>query len=507
MIFKKTTRLGAFLYIALIVLPVFFLLADAELKIDMLSSRQMGLLLNTFSLSFVLAIFSVLVGFYSALYIKNSRLANTKLRWLFLLMLALPKYIYALSFMYGLKFIQGFLGANISYLNRGFLPVLIVELMIFLPVSTGIILISLENIDDNYIDAGLLYMPYNDLIYEVILPSVAPALLFSFFLIFALSSTDFSVPALFQYNVYAMDILSEFSATGMNNSLLPSLVPLILVNFVLLIFMIRNIPISILEFPESRGRVHKLKSFSLFIAFIAFFVLVIQAIVPLMSILLNMGGFNTVKTVLKDFSSEYFYSTLIAFFASALAIFLSSLAFNYYIHIKSKVAAKIYIFICVFIISLPATFTSIGFIGIINSSFLHGLSGSIFPPILGLSIRLMPLCFAFILALVHNTDKEFFEVGKLYAGSGFLYFKTVLVPVFIRAYIGLFIFTFLLALGDVDASVILAAAGKTPISISIFNYLHYGESVTVATQSFVLLMVNLLIIVLFGLFIKFYEKN
>jgi iron(III) transport system permease protein len=58
------------------------------------------------------------------------------------------------------------------------------------------------------------------------------------------------------------------------------------------------------------------------------------------------------------------------------------------------------------------------------------------------------------------------------------------------------IVVFLLTLGDVGTVLILMGAGKEPLSVKIYNYLHYGSSETVAVFCLIQMTVCILLMLM-----------
>ncbi len=494
MIFRKTSKIGFFTYVFLCLLPIFTLVFSfsSDNNIDFsFSYRQLGLLFNTIVLGLAVAIIAAFLGFFAALYIKNSSFRNKKYRWAFLFSLAISRYVYALAMMSFLNLLEDVTRLSLKGFYQGFIPSLMVEILIFLPVLTGLILLKLESIDGELIESGRLYNSYNGLVLEVILPALMPAILFGSAIVFTFSSTDFTVPSLFQYNVYAMDIFSDFSANSSATRAVFLSLPLILVNLVSIYaigkflpeFFIRNTGKKVEEAYELRGVMKCLAIFSSIIVFG-------QSVVAVLMLILETD-YLSFFYALRDFGLEYYYSILTAIIAVCFSIFLSAFAMNFYIN---RWAKGIYLLALVFLLALPSSLTAIGFLLAVNSSIFHQLASTIFMTGIGMGIRFLPLVFILFLPMFSQLDRDVLEAGKMYRSSDFSYFKKILLPMSKRGVFFIAVLIFLLSFGEVDLSLILAAAGKVPISISIFNALHYGQSDIVCAKSLYLIFSNLIFV-------------
>ncbi|NLD74487.1 MAG: iron ABC transporter permease, partial [Chloroflexi bacterium] len=87
-----------------------------------------------------------------------------------------------------------------------------VQLMALAPLAVGLALAGLESLDREAIDAARPLRSDAAVLARVALPMAAPLVAAGGALLFVLALTDYAVPSLFQVGVYAMEILTEFSA-------------------------------------------------------------------------------------------------------------------------------------------------------------------------------------------------------------------------------------------------------------------------------------------------------
>ena len=101
-------------------------------------------------------------------------------------------------------------------------------------------------------------------------------------------------------------------------------------------------------------------------------------------------------------------------------------------------------------------------------------------PAIGMAIRYLPFAMLIQYGCYLRMDRNRIDAARLLqTGRGQAFFR---VKVFMMmpgmAIAGLVVF--LLTLGDVGTALMLMPAGKEPLSVKIYNYLHYGASETVA---------------------------
>ncbi|HHY24777.1 MAG TPA: hypothetical protein GX527_11230 [Clostridiaceae bacterium] len=176
--------------------------------------RSSGLLANTVLLGSAVAILCLIFGFLAAVGIHNGKLRCSPLRWWFLLLAPVPQYIYALSWMNMIRLVGMLQPVLLRMQLAGFLPCVVAEMLGFLPLCTGLALLGLEQLDSKLVEAGLICQSSDRVLYRICLPLLLPWLLAGAGCVFVLSASDFSIPWLFQYNVYAMELFSDFSTAG-----------------------------------------------------------------------------------------------------------------------------------------------------------------------------------------------------------------------------------------------------------------------------------------------------
>ena len=243
---RKSFLYGTIVYFIMCFAPVSYLASKIQAgESALLSSRRLELMGNTLLIGILTAVLCMLIGMAAAQGIRCSRIADKICRWFFLLFAAVPPYIYSLSYM---------TVARIWRWNPvGMFPCIVVEVLAYLPVCTGISLLALERLPRENIELGLLMNEEKKVFWDIILPSVFPQTLASGGLVFILSITDFSIPSLFQVNVYSMEIFSDYSAAGqIYHSFLLSL-PLMAAAAVIMLVCVNPMKRILMPAPSERA--------------------------------------------------------------------------------------------------------------------------------------------------------------------------------------------------------------------------------------------------------------
>ena len=95
---------------------------------------------------------------------------------------------------------------------------MLVQVFATLPIPVLLLLTGLETISPSVLESVRLEGGGRSILRRMILPQLGPYLLASAGVLLILSLSDYSVPSVFQYNVYALDLFAEFSFDARHRS-------------------------------------------------------------------------------------------------------------------------------------------------------------------------------------------------------------------------------------------------------------------------------------------------
>ena len=175
------------------------------------------LLIRSAALSLAVAAACVVVGTLVATVLvplRSHRLGL--LRWLVLVLAPVPPYVHALAWSTAGTRVRWWLtdagvevGPVPSHVSAWW-----VETMALLPLAVALALLALETVPDDLVDAARMHLDAPAVWARVVLPLSAPLVLAGGGIVFVLSLLDYTVPALYQVNVYSLAVFAEFSASN-----------------------------------------------------------------------------------------------------------------------------------------------------------------------------------------------------------------------------------------------------------------------------------------------------
>jgi iron(III) transport system permease protein len=219
--------------------------------------RRLGLLGKSVLLAGAVAAAAMVLGILVASVLWSwQEPPYRQLRWLVLAFAVIPAYIHALAWTTGAGAVTRFLAAlGLPEVGlSGWFGCAVVQTMTYLPFAVGLGLLGLEAVDRKLVDAARTQRPAESVFGRVVLPLALPMLAGGAALIFVLSITDYSLPLLFQRNVYALEIFAEYSAGTTPLSTLIIAWPLLAATVLVLVTSQAGLRQLVLRRGDSRDR-------------------------------------------------------------------------------------------------------------------------------------------------------------------------------------------------------------------------------------------------------------
>ena len=463
-------------YLLLTLLPVLCLAFSGRgVETGILNARRLGLMVNSFVIAFFTAAVCLVIAVFASLRIHAGFRKRPLLRWYFLLLAPVPPYIYALSYMNLLRFLGRIFPEVLRYRMTGIFPCVTVETFVYLPFACAAALAALDQVNEKEWSAALVFDSADQVFFKVILPKQLPWLLAIGAVIFVLSVMDYSIPSLFQVNVYSMEIFSDYSAAGQSVHSLYLSMPLMIMAAAVIILSFLPLK-SISNTMKAKTGIRPVYSPVLTAAGgIAVILTLLQIVLPLVSFIpYILAPDAEIVPALEELWNSCLSGLaavlLLTVPAAAMALLLTS------DDPFGKLCKPIIWLIAVLPLCIPGVLTGIGVLKLFSSTPLYVLRTGVFLPAAGLAMRYLPFAALIQYGCYLRIDRERVRAAALLQPRAGLAFTGVLLPLMAPGLIISGIVVFLLTLGDVGTSLVLMTAGREPMSVKIYNYLHYGSS-------------------------------
>jgi len=459
-----------------------------------LSKRQIDIYAKTIIFGFVSSLFATIIGKKIALV----SLKGIKNKWLFtgilLTYMAIPPYIHSFTWIKGFQVI----------LNQGAIAgifiSIIVQAIYFIPLTTVIWIIYYINVPKNYFDEVKLNS--NNINYMLFYLSLNEFLLIIVF-VFMLSINDFTIASIFAFNTYPVELMSLFASGSSTYEILLASLPMMIIAFIITYFVItkiNNIDYNITE--QSRYDYYVKQNIFIKIFFLLYMVIPIV----LMIIETRNIEFNRVLSIIKsDFLFSFSTSIIASVITGILAFILAYYAFR-----KKKFAKLIWIAI-ILLFTLPPTMNGI----MVNKTY--ELIYNLFPWLeftyyFGLQViqvlinKSLPIAFIIFYIGFLQVDTNIFDYYKL---NAFKEKKSFYLVIFnnLKMYVYVnIILVIIISLGELGGTLMVIPPGKSTLTVTIYNYLHYGSSDIVSALCLFVIGI-VFVIVIFGILMYNYRKD
>ncbi|HNT54749.1 MAG TPA: ABC transporter permease subunit [Anaerolineaceae bacterium] len=459
------------------------------------SERRARLLWNSLSLSGSVAVVGMLTGLPAGLAIWRlpTRIKRV-LQWLVLIFVPLPPYIHALVWLAAAQ------GINTVLLPLGLPPISLqgwggtfwIQWMALLPLAVGITLLALQTVDPATIEVGQLLAPGFSVLGRIVLPSSAPLLLSGTGFLFLLTLIDHSVPGLLGLNTYALDIFAEFSATNQPARAFLLAVPGLVVSLLVLLGVqsgIRRIAQpgaqpgagsgsqsgnwsrrSILHFP--------LPGWFLVLEQLAVALVTLQIIVPLATLVGEVGSVDRFKQSLFAARSEINYTLWLSLAAALLCLILGWLTGSGLS--QSRRQSAVVWWLVTLPLAVPAPLIGIALIMAINHPPWSLVYASAAMPVLAAVSRFLPFATILMAAQINRTDPLLLDAAQIACANPIRRLVKIQLPLLAPGFLAAAILIFSLTLSELGATLLVIPPGRATLTLRIYNYLHYGASAEVA---------------------------
>lgn len=448
------------------------------------SPRKWGLLIQSILLSGLTAIFSALIGVTAASRLwEYKKGAGNLLKWLVLLLLVIPPYIHTHAWGLFVDRINNILGSmNIGTIAfQGFWASLFVETIVFLPITTGLSLLGMAAVDRELVDAGRITADDFTVFKKIVLPLSIRVIAAGAGLVFLLSLIDYTIPSLLQFDLYALEIFAEFSATSEPARAFLLSLPMVILSLVVFGFTmkgLKTVNLSNLWNQESEGKSFGWPGWFKIFQQTAVVIIIVSVLVPLISLVSEAESVRKFMDVAVASSQEFYFSILTALSSAFISIILAVLVTWV---ISNKRAKTIIWWVLIGIpLAVPAPLIGIGLISIWNKPGMLNIYGTELMPIFAGVIRFSAIAILILYVYSSRINSLIMDAGKVFANNRTKYLFGIRIPMMMPGLTAGFFFVFTMVLGELGATLIVAPPGKATLTMKIYNYLHYGGTETIA---------------------------
>ena len=448
------------------------------------AGRRLGLLVHSLALAVGVAVSGIVIGMLvgSALWRWRTG-TRAYFRWVPLVLIALPAYVYALAWSSTVStlglVLQSFGLPGIQL--TGWVGSWWVEVMALMPIGVGLSMLGLESVEIPLIEAARLLDSDFRVFARVILPLAAPIIAAGVSFLFLLSFADYSVPSLFAVSVYPLEIFAEYSASNQPaRAFLLALSALFLMVVVVAVSQsgLRNAA----QAPIWQGRTSLLAmrwpAWFVWLQRGAVAVYMLQIGVISISLIFTVGAGANLTSAIVSAASEIGFTFWVGLTTGLMCLPVAFAAAKELL--RSGARGRTWWFLVTVPLAVPAPLIGIGLISIWNQSFWIGLYGTAMMPVLATLARFTPMAALVLLAQLRQIDPLLVDAARVFQTSSLHAWLRVRLPLLAPGVLAAAAIVFALSIGELGATLIVAPPGQATLTMRIYNYLHYGSSSVVA---------------------------
>lgn len=489
------------LLIFILFLPFISIVKDGgQFSINkIINQRRFRVILKTLSFSLLVSLFVTFISLFLSTIAYLYKKIVFPMFIILIFFMAIPPYIHSLAW---IEFSSVFLDKSI--LSGGIISIF-VQVLYFLPFGSLICYLGILSIDEAYFNVSRLELaPIKAAFFTIINLSAAPIIM-SFSTIFLLSLNDYTIPSIFAFNTYPIEIMTVFSSSTELIDSIYVTIPFLIISVIgafVVYYAFKNYYSSLEElyginYPKIRN------NYFLIIAFLI--IIIIQGLIPIIMLLIDGGNlYEFLNTIVK--SKEELIFSFSSVFISSLFILIFSYIFSYFAFIWNKVRAFLF-FIFAFLLGIPGSIIGISILNIYNNNIFDGIYYS---PILTshvLFLRFLPIGFFIVYGTFSRFDRNYLDEIRLNTNNHRIIISKILIPSTIPAMISSFFIVFILGFGELSGTIMVVPPGSSTVTIKIYNYLHYGSTDEVKSLCLFVLILSLALATIIFIIFSIYNRN
>ena len=149
---------------------------------------------------------------------------------------------------------------------------------------------------------------------------------------------------------------------------------------------------------------------------------------------------------------------------------------------KENYAKNVFWILVTLSLAIPSSLIGMGLLTLFAATTIGPILGLLLPVFAGI-VRFLPVAIIIISAQVHMIDPVLMDAARFVGDISSASYRKVVGPMIAPGIFIAAVFLFALTLGELGATLLVAAPGHQTLTMKIYNYLHYGSFSAVAGLS------------------------
>ena len=379
----------------------------------------------------------------------------------------------------------------------------------FFPVIAIITATGLAKVNGNLIDVARLSTGRWGVFWHGTLPQIWHHLAAAVCLVMIFVLGRYGVPSLLGINTYPVEIFAQFSAFYDDNSAVGTSLPLIFLVIALVVlqrWIMRNRDYVSFEASSNTTGGVKLGRTRGFAAGSLAIIFVLTVVLPFAAVLPNVNSFAAVVEAIRSAKDSILSTTLMGLIAATAATAIA-LPIAAQMTDRSRRFWPMFDILCWLPVAIPGTILGLGLVKLLNNmTWLRNADSFGVFLVLGYIGMFTAFSIRILEASYRRADPNIAESAALECSNWYQRLLHIDLPVHAGAIATSIILVFVLAVGELNATVLLIPPGRATLAVDIDNLLHYGASAR--ASALCLVEAGLVVaIVAVGLFFFHYRRR
>jgi iron(III) transport system permease protein len=441
-----------------------------------LDARQRGLLYNTVVLGAGTAVLATAVGAPLGLMLARIPLRRKALLRLGLAApILLPPYVLALCWTY-LGSSRGVLAALtgstlLSNWTHSVPAAVLIMSLAFYPLSMLSTEAAMRRLDPRLEEAGLLVAPPGRVLWHITFRLCGPGIVAAALIIFVLAISEFGVPGLLRVRVYTTEVFTAFASLYDFSRAMVVAVPLLVLSMIVAAVAATTVVTRMVPNRGASGAAGLSLPQWRRPAVVGALVTLAGALgVPLVTLVRQALASRSTAEVVTSSAAAVLNSLLMAA-AGATAVVLIAVWLGYARARTTRNIGRLADITFIVLFAVPSTIVGVGLIGVWNRPGALDLYGTDAMLLLAYLARLLPVAAVLLAAAVRYVPVSHEEAAAV-SGAGWTSTMLRIVLPQIRVGLGaVWVIVFVLAFGELGASILVAPPGETTLPIRIYTFI------------------------------------
>jgi iron(III) transport system permease protein len=434
---------------------------------------------------------------------------------LFTLPLLLPPYLVAVAWSAALgreSWLPDLAGESLATMSSAWLfglpGCVLVLTTVFMPVAMLLTITYLKTVTPRLEEAGRLVARWPRVLSGITLPLIRPGLEWAALLIFLLAIGEFSVPMYLRYDVFPVEILTQFSAFYDFGAATAAAVLLVLLTVTMLIV---EEPFSGARRPAMRGFMGAAEGPLIHLGaagagwFLGVGLLcVVLVILPLGGLVLQTSPIDYVEALTRG-GDSLLHSLL---YAASGATLLSLLGFfcGYLIHTHALRTWRWVDFLTLLLLVLPSPVIGIGLIGLWNRPATDWIYGTPMMILLGYMAQYLALTSRTTAAALAQIPASMDEAALVTGAGWFRRLSTITAPLARPGLLAAWLVAYIFCLRDTGIAMLVYPPGHDTLPVRIFTLMANSPEGLVAALCALMMTATFLPLAPLGLVVKRWSR-